>query len=423
MLIALVAFGVTANAAGAQVAPAGALSREPSLFLDCQGITCDEDYVRTEVTFVRHVRERRDADVYVLVTMQPTADQGREVTLDFIGQNSFAGLDDRLRFASGPADSADAIRQKLVATLKRGLVRYLSRTALADDLTVVYMPTAATAAEPLHDRWNEWTFALSANGSMNSEELVSSSSVTVSAAANRVTTAWKVNAVALSQYSTSSFDIDGATVDAVQRSHGLTALVARGVNEHLSVGVRGSASSSTFVNQDLTVRAAPAVEFNVFPYSDATRRMFTFEYSIGATAYRYRETTIFGRTRETRADHQLLVALVLRQPWGSVGLSAEGSQFLQDWSKNSVILVGNADVSVARGLFLTTVVNLARIRDQLYLPARGASEQEILLRQRQLATSHSYSVSFGVSYTFGSPNARVVNRRFAGSVGGTTLTQ
>jgi hypothetical protein len=41
-----------------------------------------------------------------------------------------------------------------------------------------------------------------------------------------------------------------------------------------------------------------------------------------------------------------------------------------------------------------------------------ASEEEVLLQLRQLATSYSYYVSFGISYRFGSPFNNVVNTRF-----------
>ena len=42
------------------------------------------------------------------------------------------------------------------------------------------------------------------------------------------------------------------------------------------------------------------------------------------------------------------------------------------------------------------------------------TDEEILLRQRELATSFQYFVSLGVSYTFGSIFSNVVNPRFGG---------
>ena len=41
-----------------------------------------------------------------------------------------------------------------------------------------------------------------------------------------------------------------------------------------------------------------------------------------------------------------------------------------------------------------------------------ATEEEVLLRQRQLATGHRYSVSVGFSFSFGSLSNATVNPRF-----------
>ena len=54
----------------------------------------------------------------------------------------------------------------------------------------------------------------------------------------------------------------------------------------------------------------------------------------------------------------------------------------------------------------------ARASDQLSLAKSAASDAEILLRLRQLATSYTYGGSFSLSYTFGSLFNNVVNPRF-----------
>jgi hypothetical protein len=99
------------------------------LYIDCKGLICDYDFIRTEITFVDHVRERQHADVHVLVTAQPTAEGGSEATLAFIGQNEFAGVDGSLRSVSRPADTEDEVRVRLANALKRGLVQYVNRTS------------------------------------------------------------------------------------------------------------------------------------------------------------------------------------------------------------------------------------------------------------------------------------------------------
>ncbi len=46
------------------------------------------------------------------------------------------------------------------------------------------------------------------------------------------------------------------------------------------------------------------------------------------------------------------------------------------------------------------------------LAAGGVTDEDILLRRRELATSFRYFMSMGFSYTFGSRFANVVNPRF-----------
>jgi hypothetical protein len=396
-----------------------------SIYLDCQNIACDLDYFRTEIAFVAHVRSRHDADVHVLITGEPTAAGGTQATIRFIGQRAFAGDDETLRYVSAPDATADQRRQGLANTLKRGLVRYANRSLVAEGITVLYTSPADPAAVAPPDRWNRWSFAVTVNGYMSGEERVGSRSLGGSMSAGRVTDDWKVSASVYTQYDSSRFDIGGDVprIVSVQRNHAANALVARSMGQHWAAGGRASVSSSTYLNQALTVRAAPALEFNVFPYRESTRRMLTVEYSLGATALDYEEETIFGRTRETLVDQRILASLRLTQPWGSVGLGVEGSHYLHDVRKNRAIVIGHADWSVLRGLSFSTLVSAQRIRDQVFLSARGVSDEEILLRQRQLATAYSYSASFGISYRFGSPYAHVVNRRFAGSVGGMSLLQ
>ena len=58
------------------------------------------------------------------------------------------------------------------------------------------------------------------------------------------------------------------------------------------------------------------------------------------------------------------------------------------------------------------------IRDQLSLPMKDATEEEILLNIRQLATQYYYFASIGLRYTFGSIYSNVVNPRFNQRRGG-----
>jgi hypothetical protein len=67
---------------------------------------------------------------------------------------------------------------------------------------------------------------------------------------------------------------------------------------------------------------------------------------------------------------------------------------------------------LAQGLSLSLQANASRVRDQIGLPRRGATPEEVLLELRQLRSNHEYGFSFGVTYTFGSIFSAIVNPRF-----------
>jgi len=390
------------------------------VFLDCQ--RCDFDFLRQEITFINYVRDRKDADVHVLVTTQATGAGGTEYTLKFIGLGRYAGIEHTLTHVSLPAQTGDMIRAGLARVLKVGLVAYAASTALGEHLDVTYRPPAARQEEVAggeRDPWNFWVFRASTGGNFSGEASSSRRSVRASVSANRTTAAWKINLTANGNYSQSRFDLgEGEEYLSVTRSYGWRGLVVRSLGPRWSAGLKASISLSSFLNQDLAVRVAPGFEWNLFPYDQSTRRQLTFQYTVGWDRFDYDETTIFDRSAETLVDQTLIVSLSLRQPWGSAEVSAEASQYLNDLKKNHVTLFASTDVRLFKGFSFNVFGDIARLRDQIYLPRGAASPEEILVRRRQLFTSYSYFLNFGISYSFGSIYNNVVNPRFGGSSGG-----
>ncbi len=398
-------------------APQAAQDDALRIYLDCPPFDCDLDYLRTEIRFVNYMQNRQDAAVYVLVSTQRTGAGGRAYTLTFLGQGALQGRADTLRFASAPNEADDAVRSRMARVLRRGLVRYMAESPLADRLDVRYdAPTgAAPAARQQRDPWNYWVFVLGVSGFFNGESQTSSRSLNGSASASRVTDAWKIELEASAYDSRNRFDLDSVTTYiSRQHNYSFDGLMVRSLGPRWSAGGRTNIESSTFVNQDLRLRLAPAVEFNIFPYAQSTRRQLTFNYSLGLTHFEYHDTTLFGKTDETLVNHRLQVALDFRQPWGSAGISLSGSQYLHDRSKVNAGIFGSVNLNVVKGLRFRIGGSYNVIRDQLFLPAGGATPQEILVRQRQLATSYNYFFSVGLNYTFGSIYNNVVNPRFGG---------
>ena len=388
-------------------------------FIDCNVSGCDDKFFRREIVFVDHMREPQDASVHVLITAQPTGGSGTAYTLNFLGKREFANLGDTLRVIVPESASSDERRRKLAHFIELGLLRFGARGPAAEGLTVTYAaPQTLAKAVASGDRWNYWVFRTSANANLNGEQSAHSSYLNASQSANRITRNWKTRLSLNQGYSESKFRFgDGTGFATYSHSFNLNQLTVKSVTPHFSMGEIFAYGSSTFLNQKFAARIAPAVEYDFFPYEESSRHQLTLQYSIGLSHFRYNDTTIFNRIAETRPDQSLKLGVGYTQPWGSVSTTLTGSTFLDDNSKNRLELFNNANVRLFKGLSFNAFIVASRVRDQLYLAKGGATEQEVLVRQRQLATSYSYFAGFGLSYTFGSIFNNIVNPRFDGPSG------
>lgn len=86
--------------------------------------------------------------------------------------------------------------------------------------------------------------------------------------------------------------------------------------------------------------------------------------------------------------------------------------------RTNLNLFGSADVRLFKGFSFNVFGNYSRIRDQIGLKRGSASNEDVLLRLRQIESGYSYFVGFGVSYSFGSIFNSVVNPRYGGGGGG-----
>ena len=389
--------------------------------MDCQGqafFGCDFDLVRREIAWVDWVRNREDSDVHLLVTSTETG-AGRVFEMRFIGRGRFEGEDASLTHSSSSTDTRDELRHSVTERFKLGLVGYTGATPAAERLRVEYTaPTATTAVTPENDPWNLWVFGVSAGGSARAQSRTSSSSVNGSLSASRTSENWKFRWGARARYSEDDFEFDdGGTTTSLRRTSGTDLLLVRSVGPHWGIGGRASVTSSTFSNQHIRYNIQPAVEYNIFPYDESSRRQLTFQYRVGSSIVEYDEETLFGKLEETLYEQILTSSLSLQQPWGSSSLAVTLSNFLDDIGKNRVSVFGNANVRIVRGLSLSFFANVARVRDQVFLPRRGASDEEVLLRQRDLQTSFTYSLNVNLRFTFGSIFNNIVNPRFDGGGG------
>jgi len=385
----------------------------PRVFIDCG--SCDMEYIKNEIPFINYVRDRKEADVHVLVTTQTTASGGKEYTLTFMGQNGFSGLDDSIRVFSKKDDTEDDIRKILVRTLKQGLAAYVARTPIASRLKVSYQTENGPGA--VQDRWNHWLFNVGAEGYFDGEETNSDNSLGFNLTANRITENWKFRLGLSTSFNRDSFIYEGEEIKSTREFYSASGLLVKSLGPHWSAGFAMDADSSTFSNIGVRLVPAPAVEFNLFPYAESSRRQLRFLYRLRFENVRYRETTIYDKTRENLWGESISVTLDLKEKWGSITGSVSGSHYFHDLKMNNLSLYAYVQLNLVKGLNAYVFASGSRLHDQLALAKGTAALEEILLQRRQLATSYSYFAMIGLSYTFGSAYTNVVNPRF-GQLGG-----
>lgn len=382
------------------------------VYLDCQ--FCFGDYIREEVDMVEYVRDPAEADVHIIVSRADTGSGGIERAVAFIGMGRFKGLDFASRAISQSGDTEDTQRQRLATAIKIGLLNYLSSDGIKGGLSVdIEQTTQAGQAGPATDAWNFWVLSLRGFVAMSGEESSRELDLSADIGADRITDEWKITMGAEFEFSREDFDLDeDDPLRAVRHQRDFDALIARSLDDHWSMGGRASIDSSSFNNIALRTFIGPAVEYNFFPYSQYTRRQLRIGYAIGPYYARYREETLFLRMSDTMAQQEASVTLDQREPWGSLQAEVEYSTFLPDASLSRIQLEGDVNVRLARGLSLSVEGTTSRLRDQISLPRRGVTPEEVLLRLRRLRSGYEYNLQIGLTYTFGSIFNTIVNPRF-----------
>jgi hypothetical protein len=386
----------------------------PKIYIDCG--FCDLEYIKTEITFVNYVRDRNEAEVHVLITTQSTAGGGQEYTIAFSGQIGFSGLDDTVTYFSNRTDTEDEIRRGLVKTLKMGLMSYVARRPIASRIEVSFAgePQAAAAV----DKWKSWVFNVGGNGHFNGEQSISSHSFGFNFSANKITSEIKLQLGLSASFQRNSYTYEDQDYTSTQESYAANGLFVKSLGEHWSAGFALDAYSSTYENTALRVAPAPAVEFNVFPYSQSTRRQLRIRYKLPLSFVRYREETIYGKRRETLLQQSLSVTLDIKEKWGSISATLSGAHYFHDLARNDIGLFASVQLNLFKGLNAFVFGGGSRIHDQLALVKGTASLEEILLQRRQLETTYNYFAMVGLSYTFGSIYTNVVNPRFGSTSSG-----
>ncbi len=401
--------------------PAAPVGGTIGVFLDCHAPYCDFDHFRREITFVNWMRDRRDADVHVLITFQSTGGGGFAYTLAFIGLREYEGKQDTLFYVSDADDTEAEVRDGLTQTLTLGLVSYAAKTPVAQQIEIRYEAAAVAlvTTDTVHDPWNYWVFRLGVGGGAALESQQREWAGNASFRANRTTESLKLTLRSHWRGSREEFDftdsttvndsiiVNDSTIVGVRTFWSVDLLSVWSLSDHWSAGAMAEIEHSSTRNTELGIAVGPSLEYNIYPWRESTRRQLTFLYTIGVGAFDWQEETIFGRTSEVHPLHLLEIGTEIQQPWGSVDAELEAFQYLHDLELHSVELGGGLNIRIFRGLEFGLHGSVARVKDQIYLPVEEATQQ-------QRGTEFFFFLDLNLSYRFGSKFNNVVNPRMRG---------
>lgn len=384
------------------------------IFLDCRG--CDMNYIRQEIPYINYVRDVQEAQVYILETRQDAGSGGSQYTFNFQGQGEFDGMKDTLLFTSSPDQTSTIIREKRTKMLKMGLMRYVARTPLFDEIEINH--NSELEQEEVIDRWNYWVFELSTEPQYEAEEANKQLELRNSINISKVTPDMKLE-VEMDQFYDREKFIENVNTDSAKSDTYITSrrsmdnLFVKSLGDHWSAGLRWRLGSSTRENYSFQTDILPSIEYDIYPYSEATHRQLRILYSAGYQFNSYIDTTIFNKAEEALYLQMLNIAFQMQKKWGSINLALVGSNYFNDFSKNRLQLYSSVNIRIFKGLSVEINGGIAHINDQLNLQKGDISEAERFLQLREMATKYRVEGGIELTYIFGSIYNNVVNPRFS----------
>ncbi len=387
-------------------------SKDLKLYLDCN--TCDNTFIKQNLTHVEFVRDQKFADVHLFFTRQTNGSGGSEYVIDFIGQRSYKDLQEQVIFSTDSDMTDDIIRNKILKFISLGLVRYWMKKGDTEHLSITIKKPQENEVtnDSIKDPWDYWVFGADIFGYFSGEESSTFSSFSVNATSKRVTEANKFSFRAGFSENQSTFSYDGTDIISKRNSKYLYVSDIISISDHWSAGAFANLGSSMYSNKEFYWEFNPAIEYNFFNYSVSAKKQLAITYSNGIVYNNYIQRSVYAKENEYVWEHELKLGGSVNQKWGNIYGEASFEQYMHDTSLNSLTFYLGTSIRLFKGFNLNLSGNYGITRNQINLPAGDVSLEELLLQQQQLQSGYNYYFNIGLSYSFGSIYNTIVNPRF-----------
>lgn len=377
-------------------------------FLKCN---CDSRFIQQNTLFLDYVRDQKLADIEVFAFDISNGSGGTQYTFNFTSKESIGSKENSLSVYLDPNLTYNEKRNKLLKIYKLGLSYMLQNTIYQDQIEVNYTPQEQESKKVQSDPWNNWVFEISGAFDFEDEKSINEKEYRLDFEIDRVTEMWRVRSDFGFQNSVKSFLGENESYNSMRERSYFSASLVRSISSHFSTGIFGNFLKDTFLNLDSYLNFSPALEYNIFPYDEVLNREITLAYKLGYSKYDYIEETIYELLNQNLFTQSLTLNLRIRKNWGTLSSYWVTSQFLNGENQHRFTANNYVDLRIMQGLSLRISGRFQLIRDQINLPKGEVSIEDLLLRQRQIATNFQNRISLGLSYTFGSIFNNIVNTR------------
>jgi hypothetical protein len=392
-------------------------SRAVRVFLNCAGSWCWQDYLKSQTTWAYFVQDQFVADVNLRVNSLENGSGGSEYKLIFEGLGKISHLRDTVTFSANGIQTDNEVRDLLLRHVQLGLVRYAMQTESHDVLKISSTDSSdrneiGQGSNPEEDPYNAWVYNLSVWGNGDGQKSNNNLSLGAWAAAGQIKETHKMRIAGSYNTRINKYDYEGTQKTYQVDRYRAVFFYVKSLNPHWSLGSFHIWGSSTFDNLKHFLTNAIALEYNLFPYKESQTRQLTASLHAGSLYNRYMGTTIYLKNKELRPQGRFNIQGTFNPSWGSATLGLMNTILLDDVQKFSSSVNASISARIFKGLSISLDGNFSLIRNQINLPADGASIDEVLLSQQVIATSYSYYFYASLNYRFGSIFNNVVNTRF-----------
>ena len=166
--------------------------REDALNVFMDSFYLNMDYIRREIPYVNYVRDRKEADVHIMVTRRKSGSGGNEYSLAYIGQGDYDGMNENLVYNSAPDETTEVTRIGRSQVLQIGLMKYVARTSISKDIQFNFKNKEQQDEEIVEDKWKSWVFNIDISGNLRLEETQDRQEYRSSFSANKITPDWRI---------------------------------------------------------------------------------------------------------------------------------------------------------------------------------------------------------------------------------------